>query len=82
MIIEIRDLPEGRRVQRISLDITFENGSNETITKIETPDFSFDGDVDKSNTTKPKVSEVVNESEPEQDRAPKEIPSEMLNQEF
>lgn len=81
MIIEIRDLPEGRRVQRISLDITFENGSNETIGVTEDTTFHEEIVVSsvKAETPTPKVNDA---SETEQNREHKEIPPEMLNQEF
>ena len=54
MIIEIKDIPEGQKIDKIDIHIDFQNGTSTTVTTIS----------DKS------------------DNSNKEVPMEMLNEEF
>lgn len=54
MIIEIKDIPEGQKIDKIDIHIDFQNGTSTTVTTISDKP-------DKSN---------------------KEVPEEMLNEEF
>jgi hypothetical protein len=76
MIIEIKDLPQGRKVKHINVDITFEEDGVVVKTKTEPTD---SGSVDlpkfdMSENTIP-VSEPI-------EREHKEIPPEMTDMEF
>lgn len=97
MIIEIKDLPEGRKVSRISVDITFEDSDDSSKVDCYDPIKQTDS-VTKSN---PGVVSVIEPNEsistdntdndaPQdtqikdnfEDRKPKEIPTEMLDLEL
>lgn len=83
MIIEIKDLPPGRKVNRILVDITFEDsGSNLIKTEFNSFD-SIDNPTDNPSTTyKQKGPDVPKPSEPTEERKHKDIPDEMKNLEF
>jgi hypothetical protein len=54
MIIEIKDIPEGQKIEKIDIHIDFQNGTSTTVTTVS----------DKT------------------DNSNKEVPEEMLNEEF
>lgn len=55
MIIEIKDIPEGQKIDKIDIHIDFQNGTSTTVTTVS----------DKTDNTENK-----------------EVPMEMLNEEF
>ena len=87
MIIEIKDLPEGRKVQRILVDIVFEDSG--TPEESQTLNVSNPGNTIKKENkdrTEPLVhTEPVLETTKDTDfenRPERAIPQEMLNIEF
>lgn len=85
MIIEIKDLPEGRKVSRILVDVTFDDaGESQSVSQ------SFLNESSIGPKTDPKVPEESVQApaspvSPEIKRDPAtnpSIPTEMLNMEF
>lgn len=76
MIIEIKDLPPGRKVNRILVDITFEDSGPNLI------ETEFNDSDRETHTKTNKPSEQPKPSEPIEDREHKDIPEEMMNMEF
>lgn len=85
MIIEIKDLPSGRKVSRILVDITFEDSSDHS------EDGLYSNPIVTSSTIPAQESALGDVSEPvlstistdrTSSREPVEIPDEMLNMEF
>lgn len=83
MIIEIKDLPSGRKVSRILVDITFEESSELVEQEIFSSDITTKSLIKPSesapNNGKPDSKPPPNVPKP---REPIEIPDEMLNMEF
>lgn len=97
MIIEIKDLPEGRKVSRISVDIAFEDSvDSDDSSKISS--YESTKKIDRVTESNPGVVSVIEPNEHMsidnsapydtqikdnfEDRKPKEIPSEMLDLEL
>ena len=68
MIIEIKGLPEGQKIQHINVDVTFAPGGEPIIRTRTTPE--------------PKKAPTQSTSGPSEDRETKEVPPEMLEAEF
>ena len=83
MIIEIKDLPSGRKVSRILVDITFEDSSELVEQEILSSDTTMKSSIklpeSAPNNGKPDSKPPPNVPKP---REPIEIPDEMLNMEF
>lgn len=97
MIIEIKDLPEGRKVSRISVDITFEDSGEpskvdcfEPTKQADRETKSHSGVVSVSKPNEHIIIDNADNNAPHdtqikdnfEDRKPKEIPSEMLDLEL
>lgn len=78
MIIEIKDLPSGRKVSRILVDITFEDSSELVEQEIFSSDVTMKSPIKTSESAPEKGSGTVSEGS----RTPVDIPDEMLNMEF
>jgi hypothetical protein len=84
MIIEIKDLPHGRKVKHINVDITFEeDGEVQVQTKVEDikiskPTKIAPAPVAESNDTDAVIERPVIPEE----REKKEVPQEMTDMEF
>lgn len=93
MIIEIKDLPHGRKVKHINVDITFEedggvvvNASSDTQPSISTRNFP-ESPIDPKDPIDHQETQSESPSDIErpvisEDRPKKEVPSEMLDLEF
>lgn len=87
MTIKIENIPDGQKIKSINFNIDFESGDSETFVKIpvvERPPTPYEQVIVPMNTT------GVNETTPIspitavdiEQRAPKEVPNEMLDMEF
>lgn len=91
MVIKIEDIPEGRLVKQITFDILFEDGNTVDVEKIIKTDNSINNT--KVSEIPVPMPSTLNDEIPGFDpsirpnivtekREQKEIPNEMLNQEF
>lgn len=88
MIIEIKDLPPGRKVKQISVDVTFEeDGVKVSQQEITSTDNSrpHTEPVITDNPVEPEIEKHQDTKSPVKDfesREAKDVPDEMLNMEF
>ena len=85
MIIEIKDLPEGRKVSRILVDVTFEDTGDSGPTTSQSVSTSFLNESNsniKSPVESPVESPVVKRDPTLEPKVNPGIPAEMLDMEF
>ena len=84
MTIKIENIPDGQKIKSINFNIDFESGDSETFVKmpvVERPLTPYEQIIVPMNTTGVNETTPITAVDIEQ-RAPKEVPNEMLDMEF
>jgi hypothetical protein len=84
MTIKIENIPDGQKIKSINFNIDFESGDSETFVKmpvVERPSTPYEQIIVPMNTTGVNETTPITAVDIEQ-RAPKEVPNEMLDMEF
>ena len=84
MTIKIENIPDGQKIKSINFNIDFESGDSETFVKmpvVERPLTPYEQIIVPMNTTGVNETSPITSVDIEQ-RAPKEVPNEMLDMEF